>query len=48
MFFSGVSALNLCLPNCTWAGDMSIDLFPWDAGTDDGVTYMVSALIIHN
>lgn len=36
----GVSALNLCLPNCTWAGDMEIDLYPWDAGTDDGVTYM--------
>ena len=37
----GVSALDLCLPNCTWAGDQSIELFPWDAGTDDGLTYMV-------
>ena len=37
----GVSALDMCLPNCTWAGDQTIDLFPWDAGTDDGLTYMV-------
>ena len=37
----GVSALDLCLPNCTWAGDQTIELFPWDAGTDDGLTYMV-------
>jgi hypothetical protein len=37
----GVSSLNLCLPNCTWSGDQFIDLYPWDAGTDDGVSYMV-------
>ena len=37
----GVSALNLCLPNCSWAGDMTIELLPWDAGTDDGNSYMV-------
>ena len=42
LFVAGVSGLDLCLPNCTWAGDMTIDLLPWDAGTDDGVTYMVS------
>ena len=38
---TGVSALNLCLPNCSWAGDMTIELLPWDAGTDDGNSYMV-------
>ena len=42
LFVAGVSGLDFCLPNCTWAGDMTIDLLPWDAGTDDGVTYMVS------
>ncbi len=45
IFITGVSALNLCLPNCSWAGDMSIDLYPWDAGTDDGISYMVSILM---
>ena len=39
--FSGVTSLNLCLPNCTWAGDMQIELYPFDAGTDDGIAYMV-------
>jgi len=29
------------LPNCTWIGDTEVKLYPWDAGTDDGVTYMV-------
>ena len=38
----GVSGLDMCLPNCTWAGDMTVELYPWDAGTDDGLTYMVS------
>lgn len=36
----GVSALSMCTPNCTWADNMEIDLFPWDAGTDSGITYM--------
>ncbi|XP_013383602.1 spondin-1-like [Lingula anatina] len=35
----GVPSLSLCLPNCTWAGDQTIDLYPWDAGTDSGITY---------
>ena len=43
--FSGVSALNLCLPNCTWAGDMDIDMLPWDAGTDDGIAFLVGSYI---
>ncbi|XP_030767480.1 spondin-1 isoform X2 [Sitophilus oryzae] len=36
----GINGLNLCLKNCTWIEDMIIDLFPYDAGTDSGVTYM--------
>ncbi|KAF2905119.1 hypothetical protein ILUMI_01056 [Ignelater luminosus] len=36
----GVSGLNLCLKNCTWIENLSIDLYPWDAGTDSGITYM--------
>ncbi|XP_044255568.1 spondin-1 [Tribolium madens] len=36
----GVNGLNLCLKNCTWIEDLIIDLFPYDAGTDSGVSYM--------
>ncbi|XP_039746457.1 spondin-1 isoform X1 [Pararge aegeria] len=36
----GVSGLNLCNKNCTWAESKVIDLFPYDAGTDDGISYM--------
>ena len=41
----GISALDLCLPNCTWSGDVHIDLYPWDSGTDDGITYMVPIVL---
>jgi len=36
----GVSKLNLCQKDCTWARSMIIDLYPWDAGTDNGISYM--------
>ncbi|XP_058804419.1 spondin-1 isoform X2 [Phymastichus coffea] len=36
----GVSKLNLCQRDCTWIKGMAIDLYPWDAGTDSGITYM--------
>ncbi|XP_052738249.1 spondin-1 [Bicyclus anynana] len=36
----GVSALELCNKDCTWAASKVIDLFPYDAGTDDGISYM--------
>ncbi|CAJ0955610.1 unnamed protein product, partial [Mesorhabditis belari] len=36
----GLSSINLCLPDCTWVPERSFDLQPWDAGTDDGPTYM--------
>jgi len=41
VFTTGVSALDMCLSNCTWSGDRTVELYPWDAGTDDGITYMV-------
>lgn len=37
----GVSGLNLCEMDCTWKDSLDIDLYPWDAGTDNGITYMV-------
>lgn len=37
----GVSGLNLCQKDCTWKDSLDIDLYPWDAGTDNGITYMV-------
>lgn len=36
----GVSGLSLCLKDCTWEESKVIDLFPYDAGTDNGITYM--------
>lgn len=43
VFFApiGVSALNLCLSNCSWSGHVTVDLYPWDAGTDDALSYTV-------
>lgn len=36
----GVSSLELCLKNCSWIETQIINLYPWDVGTDDGVTYI--------
>lgn len=36
----GVSKLNLCQRDCSWLRSMTIDLYPWDAGTDNGITYL--------
>ncbi|KAF5286620.1 hypothetical protein FQA39_LY16228 [Lamprigera yunnana] len=38
-WFVGVSSLELCLENCSWAESMTLRLYPNDAGTDDGLTY---------
>lgn len=44
----GVNGLNLCLKNCSWIENLVIDLFPYDAGTDDGISYMVRILEVCN
>lgn len=36
----GVSGLELCLPNCSWVEYKVHNLYPWDAGTDSGPSYM--------
>lgn len=43
-WFVGVSGLELCLPNCTWIENKVLELYPWDAGTDSGATYIVSII----
>ncbi|KAL1116134.1 hypothetical protein AAG570_005629 [Ranatra chinensis] len=35
----GVSGLELCLSNCSWTESRIVNLYPWDAGTDSGITY---------
>ena len=35
----GVSALEMCLTNCTWLDKKEIYLYPWDAGVDSGISY---------
>lgn len=44
-WFVGVSSLELCLRNCTWIESKILNLYPWDAGTDDGFTYIVRLLL---
>ncbi|XP_021930567.1 spondin-1-like isoform X2 [Zootermopsis nevadensis] len=36
----GVSGINLCLKNGSWVDYREFDLYPLDAGTDNGITYM--------
>ncbi|KFB49774.1 f-spondin [Anopheles sinensis] len=36
----GVSGLELCLTNCSWIENKILNLYPWDAGTDSGPTYI--------
>lgn len=36
----GVSALELCLTNCSWVNEKQMNLYLWDSGTDNGVTYL--------
>ncbi|GBP54114.1 Spondin-1, partial [Eumeta japonica] len=36
----GVSGLDLCKKDCSWVESKVIDLFPYDAGTDSGISYM--------
>ncbi|XP_054716081.1 spondin-1-like [Uloborus diversus] len=40
----GVSALELCLKNCSWVAEKVMNLYPWDAGTDSGLTYITSKM----
>ncbi|XP_055795605.1 spondin-1-like [Salvelinus fontinalis] len=35
----GLSAEDLCTKECGWIQRLDQDLIPWDAGTDNGVTY---------
>ena len=40
-WFLGVDSINLCdEDNCEWKKQMSSDLFPLDAGSDDGISYL--------
>lgn len=36
----GVSALELCLKNCSWVAEKVMNLYLWDAGTDSGLSYL--------
>ncbi|XP_033360930.1 spondin-1 isoform X1 [Bombus vosnesenskii] len=36
----GVSGLELCLDSCTWIEHKELNLYPYDAGTDNGITYL--------
>ncbi|KAI3383907.1 hypothetical protein SNEBB_000825 [Seison nebaliae] len=39
-WISGLSNFDLCLSNCTWIKNAIVDLYPYDAGVDSGVSYM--------
>ncbi|CAK8697419.1 unnamed protein product [Clavelina lepadiformis] len=36
----GITKESMCTESCGWAGERRYDLVPWDAGTDNGVSYM--------
>ena len=40
----GVSGLELCLANCSWVDHVQLNLYPFDAGTDSGMGYIVSSI----
>lgn len=44
----GVSGLELCLDNCSWIEHKELNLYPYDVGTDDGITYSVSVILFLN
>ncbi|XP_018567979.1 spondin-1 [Anoplophora glabripennis] len=35
----GVANLELCTENCTWKETVSLNLYPWDVGIDNGLDY---------
>lgn len=37
----GVANLELCTAECDWIESRTLNLYPWDIGTDDGVSYEV-------
>ncbi|XP_030745809.1 spondin-1-like isoform X2 [Sitophilus oryzae] len=38
----GLSNMELCLSNCSWRQSRSVNLYPWDVGTDDALEYTES------
>lgn len=41
-WFLGVTRFELCQEDNTWLQERELNLYPWDAGTDSGVSYEVS------
>lgn len=42
----GLSGLELCQSDCTWVESKELKLYPWDAGTDSGPSYIVSKFLV--
>ncbi|XP_066589883.1 spondin-1 isoform X2 [Prorops nasuta] len=42
-WFVGVSGLELCLVNCSWIEHKELNLYPYDAGTENGISYTSNA-----
>ena len=43
----GVSMENLCLANGSWVDSRVVDLYPWDAGTNSGLSYQATLSNMH-
>lgn len=41
-WFLGVTRFELCTEDNNWLTERELNLYPWDAGTDNGVSYEVS------
>uniref|UniRef100_A0A5K3F8X7 F-spondin n=1 Tax=Mesocestoides corti TaxID=53468 RepID=A0A5K3F8X7_MESCO len=37
---TGISGQSLCKADCTWVNNLTLHLYPWDAGIREGNTYM--------
>ncbi|XP_057653366.1 spondin-1-like [Diorhabda carinulata] len=47
-WFVGVSNFELCQSDCTWIESYTLNLYPIDAGIDDGIGYMSSRPLLYN
>lgn len=41
-WFLGVTRFELCMEDNTWLQERELNLYPWDAGSDNGISYEVS------
>ncbi|XP_047019490.1 spondin-1-like isoform X1 [Helicoverpa zea] len=46
-WFLGVTRFELCQEDNTWLNERELNLYPWDAGTDSGVSYEAANIVTY-